>query len=208
MEFFVIDFILHIDRYLEIFLQNYGALTYIILFIIIFCETGLVFTPLLPGDSLLFVAGTLAGSGFLKVSILFFLLSIAAILGDGVNYWTGNYFGRKISSGKFLKKEYLERTQEFYKKYGVKTIIFARFVPIIRTFAPFVAGLGKMDYKKFFLFNVIGGISWVAIFLYAGFLFGEIPLIEKNLTYVIFAIIIISLIPILIEILKSQKRKN
>ena len=202
------DFILHIDGYLEIFLQNYGVLTYLILFVIIFCETGLVFTPLLPGDSLLFVAGTLAGSGFLKISLLFFLLSIAAILGDSVNYWIGNYFGRKISSGKFVKKEYLERTQEFYKKHGVKTIIFARFVPIIRTFAPFVAGLGKMDYKRFFLFNVIGGISWVAIFLYAGFFFGEIPLIEKNLTYVIFAIIIISLIPILIEILKSQKRKN
>ena len=205
MEFLIIDFILHIDKYLEIFLQNYGILTYFILFLIIFCETGLVFTPLLPGDSLLFVAGTLAGSGFLKISLLFFMLSIAAILGDSVNYWIGNYFGKKISSGRFMKKEYLERTQEFYKKYGVKTIILARFIPIIRTFAPFIAGLGKMDYKKFFLFNVIGGILWVAIFLYAGFFFGGIPLIERNLTYVIFAIIFISLIPIFWEFLRKKR---
>ena len=206
MEFLIIDFILHIDKYLEIFLQNYGALTYLILFFVIFLETGLVFTPLLPGDSLLFVAGTLAGSGLLKVSILFFLLSIAAIIGDSVNYWIGNYFGKKISSRKFVRMEYLERTREFYRKHGVKTIILARFVPIVRTFAPFIAGLGKMDYKKFLLFNIIGGISWVAIFLFAGFFFGGIPLIERNLTYVIFAIIFISLIPIFLEFLKRKKR--
>ena len=204
MEIILIDFVLHFDKYLETILQNYGILTYLVLFIIIFMETGLVFTPLLPGDSLLFVAGTLAGSGLLRISLLFFILSIAAIVGDSLNYWIGNYFGRKISSGKFVKKEYLERTQEFYKKHGIKTIILARFVPIIRTFAPFVAGLGKMEYKKFFLFNTIGGILWVAIFLYAGFFFGGIELIEKNLTYVIFGIIFISLIPIFWEFLKKK----
>ncbi|MEK6819698.1 MAG: DedA family protein [Nanoarchaeota archaeon] len=204
MEIILIDFVLHFDKYLETILQNYGILTYLVLFIIIFMETGLVFTPLLPGDSLLFVAGTLAGSGLLRISLLFFILSIAAIVGDSLNYWIGNYFGNRISSGKFVKKEYLERTQEFYKKHGIKTIILARFVPIIRTFAPFVAGLGKMEYKKFFLFNTIGGILWVAIFLYAGFFFGGIELIEKNLTYVIFGIIFISLIPIFWEFLKKK----
>ena len=204
MEIILIDFVLHFDKYLETILQNYGILTYLVLFIIIFMETGLVFTPLLPGDSLLFVAGTLAGSGLLRISLLFFILSIAAIAGDSLNYWIGNYFGNRISSGKFVKKEYLERTQAFYKKHGIKTIILARFIPIVRTFAPFVAGLGKMEYKKFFLFNTIGGILWVAIFLYAGFFFGGIELIEKNLTYVIFGIIFISLIPIFWEFLKKK----
>lgn len=206
MEIFLIDFVLHFDKYLETILQNYGVMTYLVLFIIIFMETGLVFTPLLPGDSLLFVAGTLAGAGLMRISLLFFILTIAAIVGDSVNYWIGNYFGKKISSRKWIKKEYLLRTQEFYKKHGVKTIILARFVPIVRTFAPFVAGLGKMEYKKFFLFNTIGGILWIAIFLYAGFFFGGIELVEQNLTYVILGIIFLSILPILWEILKSKKK--
>ena len=206
MDILIFDFILHIDKYLAVFLQNYGILTYLIVFLIIFCETGFVFTPILPGDSLLFVAGTLAGAGLMNVLILFLLFSAAAILGDSVNYWIGNYFGKKISGKKFMKREYLQRTEEFYKKHGTKTIILARFVPIIRTFAPFIAGIGKMDYTKFFAYNVVGGILWVSIFVFSGFFFGGIPLIEKNLAYVIFVIIIISLIPIFWEFFKKKNK--
>ena len=206
MEFLIIDFILHIDKYLGILIENYGILTYLILFAIIFCETGLVITPLLPGDSLLFVVGTFAGAGFLNIYLLFIILSIAAIVGDSINYSIGNYFGKKILSGnRFVKKEYLQRTRDFYDKYGVKTIILARFIPIIRTFAPFVAGIGKMNYARFLVFNVVGGILWVGIFVFAGFFFGGIPFIEKNLNYVIILIIIISIIPIISELLKNRK---
>ncbi|MEK6842209.1 MAG: DedA family protein [Nanoarchaeota archaeon] len=206
MEFLIIDFILHIDKYLGILIENYGILTYLILFAIIFCETGLVITPLLPGDSLLFVVGTFAGAGFLNIFLLFIILSIAAIVGDSINYSIGNYFGKKILSGnRFVKKEYLQRTRDFYDKYGVKTIILARFIPIIRTFAPFVAGIGKMNYARFLVFNVVGGILWVGIFVFAGFFFGGIPFIEKNLNYVIILIIIISIIPIISELLKNRK---
>ena len=205
MDFLIIDFILHIDKYLGILIDNYGLLTYLILFAIIFCETGLVVTPLLPGDSLLFVAGTFAALGSMNVFLLFIILSIAAILGDSINYSIGNYFGKKISSGKFVKKEYFQRTQNFYDKYGAKTIILARFIPIIRTFAPFIAGIGKMNYLKFLVFNVVGGVLWVGTFIFAGYFFGGIPAVEQNLNYVIILIIIISLIPILIEILKKKK---
>ncbi|MBI2043444.1 VTT domain-containing protein [Candidatus Pacearchaeota archaeon] len=205
MEFLIIDFILHIDKYIGIFMENYGLLTYLILFAIIFLETGLVFTPLLPGDSLLFVSGTLAASGSINILLLFFILSIAAILGDSVNYWMGNYLGKKISSKRFVRKEYLQRTRDFYDKYGVKTIIIARFIPIVRTFAPFIAGIGKMNYSRFLVFNVVGGILWVGIFVFSGFFFGGIPLIEKNLNYVIILIIIISLIPVFLEFFRKKR---
>lgn len=205
MIFEIINFFLHIDKYLGIVMENYGLLTYLILFAVIFLETGLVITPFLPGDSLLFVVGTFAGAGFLNIYFLFLLLSSAAIIGDSVNYFIGNYFGKKISSGNFVKKEYLQRTQEFYDKYGGKTIILARFIPIIRTFAPFVAGIGKMNYSKFLIFNVTGGLLWVGIFVFSGFFFGGIPLIEQNLNYIIILIIILSLIPIIIELVKKKK---
>ncbi len=199
----IVDFILHIDKYLDILIQSYGTLVYVILFLIIFVETGLVIMPFLPGDSLLFVAGTLAAADSLNVYMLFLILSIAAILGDTINYWIGSYFGEKIFT-KFIRKEYLDKTKLFYEKYGKKTIIFARFIPIIRTFAPFVAGVGKMDYAIFLSYNIIGGISWVAIFIFAGFFFGNIPFVKDNLAVIILAIIIISIIPPTIEYLRHK----
>jgi membrane-associated protein len=205
----LIDFVLHIDRHLGAIITNYGILTYLILFVIVFLETGLVVTPFLPGDSLLFVAGTFAAKNYLNIFILFIVFSVAAIIGDSVNYFIGNFFGEKVfMKSRLFKREHLEKTKEFYKKHGGKTIIFARFIPIIRTFAPFVAGIGKMDYYRFFLFNVIGGISWVLIFLFGGYYFGRIPVIEKNLTLVIYTIIFISILPIIIGWMKSKLKKN
>src|SRR3990167_3458381 len=201
----IIDFILHIDKYLNILIQNYGTLVYVILFLVIFVETGLVIMPFLPGDSLLFVAGTFAAADSLNVYVLFAILSVAAIIGDTVNYWIGNYFGEKIFA-KFIKKEYLEKTKLFYEKYGKKTIIFARFIPIIRTFAPFVAGVGKMNYAFFLSYNIIGGISWVAIFIFAGYFFGNIPFVKDNLAVIILAIIIISIIPPMVEYYRHKNR--
>ena len=207
IDFFPIDFILHIDKYLGIIIQNYGLLAYFILFLIIFCETGLVVTPFLPGDSLLFVAGTFAAADFMNIFYLFVILSVAAIFGDSLNYSIGNYLGAKISSGnKWIKKEYLDKTHNFFEKHGNKAIVMARFVPIMRTFVPFVAGVGKMHYKKFLFYNIIGGILWVAIFLFAGFFFGGIPIVEKNLNYVILGIIFVSLIPIIYEFLRRKIR--
>ena len=204
-----IDFILHVDKYIGIIIQDYGLLTYFILFLIIFCETGLIITPFLPGDSLIFVAGAFAAKGYINVSALFLILALAAILGDTVNYWVGSFFGEKIfSKFKFLKKEYLERTKLFYEKHGSKTIIIARFVPIIRTFAPFIAGIGKMNYFRFLTYNIIGGIAWVAIFLFSGFFFGEIPIIEKNLTALIFIIIFISILPPIISYIRNKRKKD
>ena len=204
----LIDFLLNIDKYIGILIENFGLWAYLILFAIIFCETGLVFTPLLPGDSLLFVAGTSAALGSFNIFLLFLLLSIAAILGDSINYFAGNYFGKKFLSGnRFVRKEYLDRTSEFYEKYGSKTIIIARFVPIIRTFAPFLAGVGKMNYSKFFAFNVIGGLLWVSVFVFSGFFFSQIPFVEENLDKIILAIIFVSLIPIIFEIFKNRKSK-
>lgn len=204
-----IDFILHIDRFLGTIIQTYGIATYFILFIIIFCETGLVITPLLPGDSLLFVVGTFAAKGAFNLAIIFIVLASAAIIGDTVNYWIGNYFGENVfANNRFFKKEHLERTKNFYEKHGGKTIIIARFIPIIRTFAPFVAGIGKMSYFRFISFNIIGGILWVASFLLAGYFFGGIPFIKENLTFVIMAIIIISLIPAVVEFLRQRKNEK
>jgi membrane-associated protein len=204
---FLIDFILHMDVHLNEIISNYGSWTYGILAGIIFLETGFVVTPFLPGDSLLFAAGTFASLGSLNPFLLFGLLTTAAIVGDTVNYHIGQYIGERAFSGeiKFLKQEYLEKTQDFYDKHGGKAIILARFVPIIRTFAPFVAGVGTMKYRKFIAYNVIGGIVWVAIFIFLGYYFGNIPFVKKNFELVIFAIIAISFIPPIYEFFKARK---
>jgi membrane-associated protein len=205
---FLIDFILHMDVHLNEIISNYGTWTYGILFFVIFMETGFVVTPFLPGDSLLFAAGTFAALGSLNPIYLFLLLTVAAILGDTVNYSIGKYIGPRAFSGdiKFLKQEHLDKTQEFYEKYGGKAIILARFIPIIRTFAPFVAGIGTMKYRKFIAYNVIGGIVWVAVFTFLGYFFGNIEFVKKNFELVIFAIIFISFIPPVLEVLKARKK--
>ncbi|MBP8626015.1 MAG: DedA family protein [Clostridiaceae bacterium] len=205
----LIDFILNVDKYLSVLIQQYGFWTYLILFIIIFCETGLVVTPILPGDSLLFAAGAFAAKGDLSVLWLFVFLSIAAIVGDTVNYWIGFYVGPMIfhkENVRFLNKKHLARTHEFYERYGGKTIIIARFIPIIRTFAPFVAGIGSMTYWRFISYNVIGGIAWIAAFIFAGAYFGNLPLVKNNFSFVIFAIIFISILPGIIEFLRHRYR--
>jgi membrane-associated protein len=205
---YLIDFILHLDAHLVELVSKYGSWTYGILFLIIFCETGLVVTPILPGDSLLFAVGALAAKGGLDIFTVFVLLSIAAIIGDTVNYWIGKIVGPKVfssESSRLLNKEHLRRTHEFYEKYGGKTIIIARFMPIIRTFAPFVAGIGQMSYGKFLLYNVVGGLIWIAGFLYAGYFFGNIPVVKRNFTLVIFAIIIISMLPAVIEYWRARR---
>lgn len=202
-----IEIFIHLDKHLSIVIQNYGGWTYLILFLIIFCETGLVVTPLLPGDSLLFAAGTFAASGSLEVRWLFVLLSIAAVAGDTVNYWIGHLVGPKVfhkENVRFLNKKHLERTHQFYEKHGGKTIIIARFIPIIRTFAPFVAGIGRMTYWRFINYNLIGGIAWIAICVFAGYLFGNLPMVKQNFTLVIFAIIFISILPGLVEFVRQR----
>jgi membrane-associated protein len=205
---FFIDFFLHLDEHLSVVISNYGVWTYLLLFAIIFMETGLVVTPFLPGDSLLFAAGTFSGLGSLNVNLLFFLLSAAAIIGDTVNYWIGHYIGPRAFSGniRFLKKEYMERTHEFYERHGGKTIILARFIPIIRTFAPFVAGVGAMTYPRFFAYNVVGGIFWVALFTYGGYFFGNLPAVKANFELVILAIILISVLPGVVEFFRERAR--
>jgi membrane-associated protein len=193
--------------HLSAIIQAYGTWTYLILFLIIFCETGLVVTPLLPGDSLLFAAGTFAAKGDLGVMWLFILLSIAAVLGDTANYWIGDYIGPRVfhkENVRFLNKEYLDRTHRFYEKYGGKTIIIARFVPIIRTFAPFVAGIGSMTYLRFISYNVIGGVAWIAACIFAGYFFGNIPIVKQHFTIVISAIIVISILPGVIEFIRQR----
>ncbi len=202
----IINLILHSDTYITTFIQSYGNFVYILLFFIIFMETGFVVTPFLPGDSLLFISGTFAAAGALNVYLLFLLLSIAAILGDTINYFIGNYFGEKVFS-KFIKHDYIERTKLFFHNHGKKTIVFARFIPIIRTFAPFVAGIGKMDYFTFLSYNIIGGISWVAIFVFSGYYFGNIPFVKDNLTFIVLLIIIISFIPAILEYIKHKRKK-
>lgn len=204
----VIDLFLHLDEHLSSVIQTYGTWTYLLLFLIIFLETGLVVTPFLPGDSLLFAAGTFAGLGDLNVGLLFGLLSAAAIIGDTVNYWIGHFIGPRAFSGeiRFLKKEYLDRTHEFYERHGGKTIILARFIPIIRTFAPFVAGIGAMSYGKFITYNVVGGLVWVTLFTFGGYFFGNLPFVQNNFTFVVLAIIFISVLPGVYEFLKERGR--
>ncbi len=196
--FFIIDFFIHLDKYLPMIVDSFGVWAYVIVFIVIFCETGLVVTPVLPGDSLLFTLGTLAALGALNIEALLIVLSIAAIAGDSVNYAIGHFIGPKVfhyEESRFFKKKYLIKTHEFYEKHGGKTIIIARFMPFIRTFAPFVAGVGAMSYPKFILYNIVGGILWVFTFLLGGYFFGNIPAVKSNFTIVIFAIIIISVMP-------------
>ena len=189
----------------------YGGLTYAILFVIVFAETGLVVTPFLPGDSLLFAAGAVATLGSLNVGLVWFLLLVAAIVGDTVNYWVGHFFGQKIVDNpniKFINQEHIDKTEQFYKKYGGKTIILARFVPIIRTFAPFVAGVGSMEYKKFILYNIVGGSVWVTAFTFLGYFFGTIPVIQDNFHYAIFAIIGLSIIPMIYEYIQHKRNPD
>ena len=202
----VIDFILHLDKHLNEIIQTYGIWTYLLLFLIIFMETGLVITPFLPGDSLIFAAGAFAAQGSLNVFVLFILLSLAAILGDTVNYWIGHYIGPKAFSGnvRFLKKEYLDRTHAFYEKHGGKTIILARFIPIIRTFAPFVAGIGAMTYSHFIVYNVVGGVLWVGLFTFGGYFFGNLPFVKDNFIIVIITIIFISVLPAVVEVVRER----
>jgi membrane-associated protein len=209
---YFIDFILHLDEHLSTIIQNYGTWTYLILFVIIFMETGLVVTPFLPGDSLLFAAGTFASPALgsaLNIFLLWALLVAAAVIGDTVNYWVGHFIGPRAFSGevRFLKKEYLDRTHEFYEKHGGKTIILARFVPIVRTFAPFVAGVGEMSYGRFISYNVIGGVLWVSIFTMGGYFFGNLPFVKENFTVVVVAIIFISVLPAVYEIVKERLNK-
>ncbi len=210
----VLDFIIHLDKHLSSIIQSFGLWTYLILFLVIFLETGFVVTPFLPGDSLLFAAGTFAAAKVLNVVWLFVLLSAAAIIGDTANYWIGHFVGPKVfrqEKSRFFKKEYLERTHRFYEKYGAETIIIARFVPIIRTFAPFVAGIGRMSYWKFISYNVIGGIGWVAIFVFGGYFFGNIPFVKRNFSLVILIIIVVSIVPGAVEFVRHRRaagRKN
>lgn len=208
---FFIDFILHLDKHLLQLTTDYGVWVYGILFLIIFCETGLVVTPFLPGDSLLFIAGTIAGAGLLDPVLLMMLLIIAAILGDTVNYFIGRKMGPAVfkrPNARFLKQEYLHKTHLFYEKHGGKTIIIARFIPIIRTFAPFVAGVGAMQYSRFIAYNVIGGIVWVVLFIAAGYFFGDLPWVKQNLTLVVFIIIILSIMPGVIEVIRHRRNRG
>ena len=203
----LLDVFMHIDKHLSTIFQSYGLWTYLILFLIIFLETGLVVTPLLPGDSLLFAAGTFAALGALDVTWLLVLLSIAAIAGDTANYWIGAYIGPKVfhkEKVRFLNREYLDRTHRFYEKYGGKTIVIARFIPIIRTFAPFVAGIGSMTYWRFIGYNVIGGVAWIAACIFAGYYFGNLPVVRKNFSLVIVAIVFISILPGIIEYVRHR----
>lgn len=205
----LIDLFLHLDHHLGQLISQYGTWTHLILFLIVFCETGLVVTPFLPGDSLLFAAGTFAALGALDLWLLVLLLIIAAIAGDTVNYWIGAYIGPRAFRGdiRFLRKEYLDRTHAFYEKHGGKTIIMARFVPIIRTFAPFVAGVGAMSYPKFIVYNVVGAVLWVGLFVLGGYFFGTISVVRENFTLVILVIIAISVLPIVIEALRARRRR-
>lgn len=204
----IFDFILHFDEYLANIITLFGAWTYVFLFAIIFAETGLVIAPFLPGDSLLFAVGAFAGGGFLDIWIVYIVMLLAAILGDTVNYWVGHHVGPKVfakENSRLFNKAYLEKTREFYEKHGGKTIILARFLPIIRTFAPFIAGIGKMHYSTFLLYNVIGAFVWVTSLTFAGYLFGGLPLVKANFEYVIFGIIVLSLLPLLSEYIKYKR---
>lgn len=206
-----IDLFLHLDTHLNTVILDYGMWTYLILFVIVFCETGLVVTPILPGDSLLFAAGAFAASGSLDLTWLLLLLTSAAVLGDAVNYAVGHFMGPKVFSqqdSRIFKKEYLDRTHQFYEKYGGKTIIIARFVPIVRTFAPFVAGVGSMTYAKFASYNIIGGVVWVGVCVLAGYAFGNLPVVKENFTLVILGIIFVSILPGIIEYCRQRQQST
>lgn len=215
---YLIDLFLHLDKHLSAIIQTYGAWTHGLLFFVIFMETGLVVTPFLPGDSLLFAAGTFAspalagpdGKPPLNIFFLWFLLCIAAVLGDTVNYWVGHFIGPRAFSGevRFLKKEYLDRTSEFFERYGGKTVVLARFVPIIRTFAPFVAGVGAMSYPRFIVYNLVGGIAWVTLFTFLGYFFGNLPFVQDNFSLVVIAIILLSVMPAVYEVIKARLRPS
>ncbi len=205
---FLFDLFLHLDEHLANIINAFGPFTYVILFGIVFAETGLVVAPFLPGDSLLFVAGTLSGAGHLNIVITYLSLLVAAILGDTVNYWIGHHIGPRVFSkenSRIFKKAYLEKTREFYDKHGGKTIILARFLPILRTFAPFVAGVGKMHYRTFLLYNIVGGFLWVTLFTFAGYFFGGLPFIQHNFHYAVVVIIVISILPMVIEYIKYKR---
>jgi membrane-associated protein len=202
-----IDIFLHLDKHLSLITHEYGVLVYLFLFVIIFCETGLVITPFLPGDSLVFATGALAASGAIKMMVIFVIFCAAAIIGDTVNYHIGRLLRNKVNNRDnmpVIKKEYLDRTHSFFKKHGGKTIIIARFIPIIRTFAPFVAGAGEMLYAKFISFNIIGGIAWVALFLFGGYFFGNLPFVKNNFSFVILGIIVVSLLPGIVTYIQSK----
>ncbi len=204
-----IQIFMHLDAHLNVIINDFGVWTYLILFLIIFCETGLVVTPLLPGDSLLFAAGNFAAMGSLRAEYLFISLAIAAVLGDTVNYGVGRFMGPKVfhkKNSRIFKKEYLDKTHGFYERYGGKTIILARFVPIVRTFAPFVAGIGAMSYGRFVAYNIVGGVTWIGLFVFGGYFFGNLPIVKNNFTAVILAIIVISVLPGIIEIIRHRRR--
>jgi membrane-associated protein len=207
----MIDLFLHLDKYLAVIIEQYGTLTYLLLFLVIFMETGFVITPFLPGDSLIFAAATFAALGSLNVWLLFLLLAIAAVAGDSVNYWIGHLVGQRAYTGeiKFVKKEYIDRTRAFFEKYGNKTIFLARFVPIVRTFAPFVAGVGEMTYIHFISYNIFGGVVWVGLFTLAGYFFGNLPVVKENFSLVILAIVLLSVvIPASFEWLRARQEKK
>jgi membrane-associated protein len=204
------DVLVHLDKHLLDVAREYGSGIYAFLFLIVFCETGLVVTPFLPGDSLLFVAGTLAGGGVMNIHMLVVILIAAAVIGDSLNFAIGRWIGPRVfryDDSWFFKKAYIERTHRYFERYGGRTIIIARFVPVVRTYAPFVAGVGQMDYRRFFMFNAVGGVIWVALIGYAGYLFGTVPVVQKNLTLVIFGIILLSISPAIIEVLRHKLRR-
>jgi len=206
-----VNIVLHLDTYLSQLVNTYGVATYIILFLVIFAETGLVIAPFLPGDSLLFAGGAIASLGALHLGLLLIVLTLAAIVGDTVNYWIGHFFGRKIVDNPkitFINQEHIDKTEQFYKKYGGKAIILARFVPIVRTFAPFVAGVGSMNYQKFVIFNVMGGCLWVLLFTLLGYFFGTIPVVQKNFHYAVFVIIGLSIVPIVYEYIQHKRHPD
>lgn len=204
-----IDFILHIDKHLSSLIQNYGMGTYLILFLIIFLETGFVVTPFLPGDSLLFATGAFAAQGVLNLWLVIILLLIAAIAGDSLNFWIGHHVGKRwLRDGKLINKDYLQHTEEFYKKHGNKTVVLARFLPVIRTFAPFVAGIGRMHYPTFVLYNILGALLWIGLFVISGYLFGNISWVQDNFSLVILTIIILSFVPGVIEYLRHRKKRK
>lgn len=207
----IFDLLVHLDKHLLTLAQEYGGWVYLILFLIVFCETGLVVTPFLPGDSLLFVAGTLAGAGAMDAHVLVAALTVAAVIGNSVNYAVGRWLGARVfryDDSWLFKKAYLERTHRYFERFGGRTIIITRFVPIVRTYAPFVAGIGAMNYPRFLLFNLIGALLWVALLVYAGYLFGNVPLVKNNLTLVIFAIILLSTSPAIVEVLRHRLRRT